>query len=581
MREPLALRSTHARRQVLQAARHWRRWACCGLVAVLPLQVPAQMPAQALGSGIALKPGEDCRAALGQRVGELLQAMSEARRRRSSMTLGLKLLPFDARLKVLRSQVQSEPMDASQCPAMALMIEAERARLMELIPDQLTALAAAPAAAASPSPAPAMAPATAGPVPAAPAADGGLCGADVERARSELLQRVVQHLQDTRIDPQAMEPYLDFSRRLMALGPAGPQGLDCAAYGAALSRASAEWPQVKARQAALASAPGSMAPRADPALDGTVPLTAQPGVELCVTNLRMSWRELHLAASHQAASARDPALQARAREVENVIVQQQLAAFTGGPLSALACERASQSLRPVRTSVAALRNPPAPVAYAAAPDVAPPAGGTAAWAPAAPAAAGPGVPPASPAQAGGDPGFVACAERNRGLVSELEREANAGRAANRLPPNYWGGFDRDLAMYRGVMRGPGYALQCGQITQHLAFMRDNLRSQLAGASASPAGAPPPAPAAAQAAPPAAAPPVAPPRQGLMGGLRDRVAPAPAPAPVPAAAPAPAKAAAAAPPSPPAKAPPPPPPPPAAAKPPAPGARPVPAGASQK
>ncbi len=569
---------THApsRTRGLQSRWWLRGRLMAAALAVLPwLPLPALAQVAGPAGGLS---GGDCRAVLSSNVDGLLQAISEARSKRSSLTLGLKLMPIDARLRAVRSQLAAEPAAAAQCQALAGMLDAERARLMELIPERLASPAPQPAAQPQPQPmAEAPVPSAAGPAPAVS------CGPEVEQARLDLQQRVVGFMQDGRADPGAMESYLDFSRRLASLDglTVGRPG-DCAAYSAAVTRAQGEWRQLTAQSTRPASPP------ADPALSGTMPLIAMPGAERCVANLRMAWRELHLAASNQVASARDPAAQERARQVEGVIVQQQLAAFGNGPMTASSCDMAHRGLAPVRNSVAALRAPPP--APAAAQTM---AGGMSGGMSSGMSTMAPMAPPASPPMpaqpsppsglsaappSAGDGGLLACDSRNRGLLADLEREKQAGRAAGRLAPSYWSRVDQDIAMYRGLMLpGPGYALQCAQIAQQLSFLLGNVRQEVARVSAQaappppsqgaqPAGhahsagaaqhqAAPPMGAGQPAPPPPPPPPPAPHKHGLLGGLKDKVAPPP-PTPAP---PPPGKTAAAAPPPAPAPAPPPPPP----------------------
>lgn len=432
----------------------------------------------------------DCRAGNIQRVDELLQALSEARARRSSISFALKLLPVEAQLKSVKSTHLAEPPSAEQCQVAAAQIDAQRSRLARLIPDlQAGAAPPAPVAGAPGAPAalPAAPPVAAAWAPADQPVPAGACSTDNEQTRSDLAQRFVHFMQMARIPPSGMAPYQSFARRLSTTEAnmvARPD--DCAAHGAALAQSQTELQQLMAMEARMAPAAGTATPGgAGPLLDGTMPLLALPSTESCIADLRLGFRFAQQAASDIAMSLPDGPGRAQAQQLANSVVQQQILAFGRSPLSPEACEQSRQSLGQLRASLASsIRNGASLTAgRPAAPDQAPagvPPPRTAAM------AAPVQQQPAAQRQPAQDNDFLDCVDTNRSLFSDLEREGNRLKASGRPSRMSWPDFAWELDMYRQRMRHPMYVMQCPQVGRQLEFHLALLRKAAADAQAAPA-----------------------------------------------------------------------------------------------
>jgi hypothetical protein len=437
---------------------------------------------------------EACRVANLQRAEELLQALSAARSKRSSLSFVLKLAPIELQLRTLKSAPQGVVGTVADCQRVSAQIEGERERLVRLVPDlpAAPALVMATAAASVQMPTPAAAPV-------------GACSADNEQTRADLAQRFVHFMQMARVPLTAMAPYQSLGRRLSALNAnmlAMPG--DCNGHGAALAQANSELQQLMAMESRTASLAGSGG--IDPSLDGTMPLLSSPTGEACVAELRLALREVQQDGTRLLLTTPEGSARSQAQRLVNTVVQQQVDAFGRSPLSAEACEQSRRHVGDARASVASLRSAdvqavprpataPQYIAVRPPPLQLPPP-------PPPPPAALPSQQPQAAAQPAESNPLIECMTENRRLFTELERESNKLKAVGRQSPVP----DMEMANYRDGIRQP-ILIYCGVLNGNL-----NTRlMQVRAVAALPPAAPAQAPAAAAAAAPV---PVATPAQGL-------------------------------------------------------------------
>lgn len=512
--------------------------------------IAALLVATPLLPGLALSQtagGQDCQAANVQYAEELLQALTAARSRRSSLSLGLKLIPIELQLRTLKTAQPRTGNGAVDCTKLRSQIEAEHQRLVRLLPELPVVAPAAESSVASTAP-----PVVSPPPPLVNSARAPTCADENEQSRAHIARRFVQFMQMAKVPISDMVPYQDFSRRLVQLDSAMATLPDsCSDHRATLAQANTELQQLMAMEAQPTSA---LAPndsvRAD-SLAGTMPLLTGPSSDSCIAELRRGLREVQNVTSGLLTTRPEGPERAQAQSLLDRAMRQQVDTFGRSPLSLDACEQARGGMSELRTWANLLRDgaPPASARPMLSNQVA-----------ASPPQARPTLQaqtPTATARPAVENPLGECLEAARRVYGDLEREGRRYIANGRATVPEAANFEKQLDDYRKWLRESSHPIQCNVVgnnmQSHLASIRNAAATQPAPAPAAANSAAPPRLAGGQA-PTAAAPAHAaapPPRTGpalpapAANAVTATSAPAPKP-PVPPVSPAPARPAAAAP-----------------------------------
>lgn len=291
--------------------------AAAGLAA--PPPPPPPLPPAPSGPS----PAElDCLHEAARQFNDTAQRMETARRARGEAAVD-DFAPLAQRLNALRAQITAalSGKAAPACEALTRSVTAEREHLDRLAPPP-------------PPPAPVPAPAPPAPVVLAPIVEAPPppAAAECNRANQQnhagLLQQFAALVQTGALPPERLGPYRALGQRLAALDAplARATAADCARHASALGELAAELEGLGRTAPAepLPAATLADTPVAD--LRGAMPAgrATDPRAQVCVNDLRLSFRDVQSAANSLAANGggRAEAKAMLRRLVQNILLQQ-------------------------------------------------------------------------------------------------------------------------------------------------------------------------------------------------------------------------------------------------------------------